>query len=106
MRTPAELEEMAADGRIYFPPKGGTPGWKRYANELKGQPVDSIWDDIPALTSFSKSAKEALGYPTQKPLALLDRIIKIASSKRAATKMTSFSTRSAAAEPRLSLRRN
>jgi len=81
MRTPAELEEMAADGRIYFPPKGGTPGWKRYANELKGQPVDSIWDDIPALTSFSKSAKEALGYPTQKPLALLDRIIKASSNE-------------------------
>src|SRR5207245_8090251 len=29
MRTPAELEEMAADGRIHFPAKGGTPGWKR-----------------------------------------------------------------------------
>jgi len=81
MRTPTELEEMAADGRIYFPSKGGTPGWKRYANELKGQPVDSIWDDIPALTSFSKSAKEALGYPTQKPLALLDRIIKASSNE-------------------------
>ncbi|MGA2604484.1 MAG: DNA methyltransferase [Verrucomicrobiia bacterium] len=81
MRTPAELEEMAADGRIYFPPKGGTPGWKRYANELKGQPIDSIWDDIPALTSFSKSAKESLGYPTQKPLALLDRIIQASSNE-------------------------
>jgi hypothetical protein len=80
MRTPAELEEMAIDGRIYFPPKGGTPGWKRYANELKGQPIDSIWDDIPSLTSFSKASKESLGYPTQKPLALLDRIIQ-ASSK-------------------------
>ncbi|MBC8028882.1 MAG: restriction endonuclease [Pyrinomonadaceae bacterium] len=80
MRTPDELEEMAADGRIHFPPKGGTPGWKRYENELKGQPIDSIWDDIPALTSFSKTPKEALGYPTQKPLALLDRIIQASSN--------------------------
>jgi DNA modification methylase len=80
MRTPDELEEMAADGRIHFPPNGGIPSWKRYANELSGQPVDSIWDDIAGVTSFSKSAKESLGYPAQKPLALLDRIIK-ASSK-------------------------
>jgi DNA modification methylase len=81
MRTPKELEEMAADGRIYFPPKGGTPGWKRYANELKGQPVDSIWDDIAPITSFSKSSKEALGYPTQKPIPLLERIIQASSNE-------------------------
>src|SRR5205085_3561815 len=81
MCTPTELEEMAADGRIYFPPKGGTPGWKRYANELKGQPVDSIWDDISAVTSFSKASKESLGYPTQKPLALLERIIQASSNE-------------------------
>jgi DNA modification methylase len=81
MRTPTELDEMAADSRIYFPPKGGTPGWKRYANELVGQPVDSIWDDILGITSFSKSSKEALGYPTQKPLALLKRIISASSNE-------------------------
>lgn len=80
MRTPEELERMATEGRIYFPAKGGTPGWKRYEKELTGQPVDSIWDDIQAITSFSKSAKEALGYPTQKPLSLLDRIIKASSN--------------------------
>src|SRR5208283_2486681 len=50
MTIPAELEQMALDGRIYMPPKGGTPGWKRYENDLKGQPIDSIWDDIPAVT--------------------------------------------------------
>jgi DNA modification methylase len=81
MRTPAELDEMAADGRIYFPPNGGTPGWKRYEKELKGQPVDSIWDDISPVTSFSKASSEALGYPTQKPLALLDRIIQASSNE-------------------------
>jgi len=70
IRGPEELEQMVLEGRIYFPTKGGTPGWKRYAKELKGQPIDSIWDDIHAITSFSRGVKEALGYPTQKPLPL------------------------------------
>lgn len=80
MRTPDELDEMFADGRIYLPPKGGVPKLKRYLNELKGVPIDSIWDDIPSLGGLSKSAKESLGYPTQKPLALLDRIIRASSN--------------------------
>jgi len=80
MRPPEELEKLAADGRIYFPSKGGVPSLKRYVNELKGQPIDSIWDDIPSLTTFSSAAKESLGYPTQKPLALLERIIKASSN--------------------------
>jgi methylase of polypeptide subunit release factors len=43
-----------------------------------GVPVGEVWDDIPALTS---STKERLGYPTQKPEALLERIIKASSQK-------------------------
>ncbi len=78
--TPAELEKLAQQGRIYFPPKGGIPKLKRYEKELKGVPVDSIWDDIPSLGGLSKSAGEALGYPTQKPLALLERIINASSN--------------------------
>jgi DNA modification methylase len=81
MRTPSELDEMLADGRIYIPPGGGFPKLKRYINELKGVPVDSIWEDIPSLGGLSKSAKESLGYPTQKPLALLDRIIQASSNE-------------------------
>jgi len=72
---------MANEGRIYFPPNGGVPKLKRYAKELKGVPVDSIWDDIPSLGGLSKSAKETVGYPTQKPLPLLQRIIRASSSK-------------------------
>jgi hypothetical protein len=41
----------------------------------------SIWDDIPAIGGLSKSAKESLGYPTQKPLGLLERIIKASSDE-------------------------
>lgn len=78
-KTPSELEILALDGRIYFPPKSGIPKLKRYVNELIGVPVDSIWEDIPSLGGLSKSAKESLGYPTQKPLALLERIIKSSS---------------------------
>jgi DNA modification methylase len=81
MTTPAELDELLVDGRIYLPPGGGFPKLKRYVNELKGVPVDSIWEDIPSLGGLSKSARESLGYPTQKPLALLDRIIKSSSNE-------------------------
>jgi DNA modification methylase len=80
VRTPQELEDLAADGRVYFPPGGGFPKLKRYINELQGVPVDSIWDDIPSLGGLSKAAKESLGYPTQKPLALLERILNASSN--------------------------
>lgn len=79
VRTPAQLDEMAADGRIYFPPRGGVPKLKRYASELTGVPVDSIWDDIPSLGGLSRAAKERIGFPTQKPLGLLERIINASS---------------------------
>jgi DNA modification methylase len=81
MRTPSELDGLLADGRIYMPPKGGVPKLKRYVNELEGVPVDSIWDDIPSLAGLSKSAKESLGYPTQKPLGLMERIINASSNE-------------------------
>ncbi|MGH7840453.1 MAG: DNA methyltransferase [Candidatus Binataceae bacterium] len=57
--------------------KSGTPYLVRYLDEQEGELVDNIWDDIPPVNS---QAKERLGYPTQKPLALLERIMK-ASSK-------------------------
>jgi DNA modification methylase len=80
MRAPDELDAMLADGRIYLPPKGGVPKLKRFLNELTGVPVDSIWEDIPSLAGLSKSSKESQGYPTQKPLALLERIIHASSN--------------------------
>lgn len=53
------------------------PRLKRYLEEQKGQPVQSIWDDIPPVNS---QADERLGYPTQKPQALLERIISASSN--------------------------
>ncbi|MGN6276322.1 MAG: DNA methyltransferase [Solirubrobacterales bacterium] len=67
------MEEMEAEGRLYFPPdKSRRIQRKRYLDELKGETVDSLWDDIPPINS---QAAERLGYPTQKPEALLERII-------------------------------
>jgi DNA modification methylase len=80
-RRPSELEEMASEGRIYFPPDGAVPKLKRYENELEGIPIDSIWEDIPSLGGLSRAASESLGYPTQKPLALLERVIKASSNE-------------------------
>lgn len=52
---------------------------KRYLDESKGVPLQDMWDDIPMLRGIS-GARERLGYPTQKPLALLRRIIESASN--------------------------
>jgi site-specific DNA-methyltransferase (adenine-specific) len=66
------LEELDAEGRIYWPPKGTMPQYKRYREELKGKAVADMWDDIDRINPV---AAERLGYPTQKPIALLERII-------------------------------
>ncbi len=67
------LDQLDADGRIYWPPGGkGFPQIKRYRDELKGLAVGDIWTDIDKL---NPKAAERLGYPTQKPEALLERII-------------------------------
>ncbi len=58
--------------------KNGTPSFKRYLDTMEGAPAQEIWIDIPPL---SPQAKEKLGYPTQKPEALLERIIKASSNE-------------------------
>jgi len=71
--TPDDLDRLDAEGRIYWPPGGRRiPQYKRYRDELKGVAVPDMWDDI---DKINPKAAERLGYPTQKPLALLDRII-------------------------------
>ena len=75
-----QLEEWYAEGRILLK-KDGTPrldGLKVYRDELPGKQVPSIWNDIPRIGNTSK---ERLGYPTQKPLALLERVIKTSSNE-------------------------
>jgi DNA modification methylase len=71
------MQRLDEECRLHFTSKGGIR-IKRYLDEMKGYNVQSLWDDIPPLNSQSK---ERLGYPTQKPLALLDRIIKASSNE-------------------------
>jgi DNA modification methylase len=75
--TREKMEELHKNGRIVFRPKGEVPRLKRYLDEAKGMPLQSVWNDIRPIINFSK---EGLGYPTQKPLALLERIIKASSN--------------------------
>ncbi len=71
-----KLEELDADDRLAWS-KSGRPYLKRYLDEQSGVPIKSIIADIPPISS---QAKERLGYPTQKPLALLERIIQASSN--------------------------
>ncbi len=71
------MEQLIEEGKVAIPPKGKTPRLKRYLEDSKGVPLQSVWDDLSPVNS---QAKESLGYPTQKPLALLDRIIKTSSN--------------------------
>lgn len=78
------MQALHDDGRINYPIKeDGTPDYtkrpslKRYLKEQRGNLLGNVWTDIRPL---SPHARERTGYPTQKPLALLERIVK-ASSK-------------------------
>jgi len=74
-----KMEQWEKEGRLYFPKnKNGRIQRKRYLDELKGSPVQNLWDDIQMVSSQSS---ERLGYPTQKPVALLERIIKTATDE-------------------------
>ncbi len=76
--TRERMKAAEAAGEIYFPPRGGIPRQKRFLDEQEGVPVSDVWTDIPPLNS---QAQERLGYPTQKPLALLERIIAASSNE-------------------------
>jgi DNA modification methylase len=65
------MAKYDASGRIFYT-KNGIPRLKRYLDESKGLPTQDVWNDIEALRSWHR---ERLGYPTQKPVALLERII-------------------------------
>jgi DNA modification methylase len=67
-----KMEALRAEGRIIQPSPGAVPRYKRYLDEMSGVPIGDIWDDV---TPINSQAQERLGYPTQKPQALLERII-------------------------------
>ena len=72
------MMELDAAGLLYFPPsKDGRIRIKRYLDEMPGTRVGNLWDNISPINS---QAQERVGYPTQKPLALLDRIVSASSN--------------------------
>ena len=77
-RCPKEtMERLDKERRLHFTRRGGIR-IKRYLDENEGVPLQALWDDIPPINSQSQ---ERLGYPTQKPVALLERIIQASSNE-------------------------
>ena len=77
-RCPIEtMKKYEEDNRIYYT-SNNTPRYKQYLNEMPGVPAQDIWTNIFAVNS---QAKERIDYPTQKPEALLERIIKASSNE-------------------------
>ena len=73
----AKLDLLDKLGMIHWPKKnGGKPSLKRYLKDAIGKIMEGLWTDI----GISVGSREATGYPTQKPLALLERIIRASSN--------------------------
>jgi site-specific DNA-methyltransferase (adenine-specific) len=75
--TQEKMQQLYEQGRIIQSKPGAVPRYKRYLDEMPGVPLQDVWDDILPLGA---QAAERLGYPTQKPLALLERIISASSN--------------------------
>jgi DNA modification methylase len=72
-----KMAKLAAEGRIVQTKPGAVPAYKRYLDEMPGVPLQDIWTDI---SPIGAQAQERLGYPTQKPVALLERIVAASSN--------------------------
>ena len=70
------MRQLEAEGRIYT--KSTIPQLKRYLDQLQKGSIHELWTDIPPINPM---AAERLGYPTQKPQVLLERIIKVSSNE-------------------------
>ncbi len=75
--TRERMKEAYDNGLVLQQRPGSVPVLKRYLDEMKGNPIDTIWTDIKPIQAQSP---ERTGYPTQKPLALLERIIAASSN--------------------------
>lgn len=73
-----KMQELDRDGRIWYPDrKEKRPQLKRYLAEQHGTVIGNVWTDIPPINS---QATERLGYPTQKPVTLLERVVAASSN--------------------------
>jgi len=76
--TKDRMQKAFESGLIVQSKPGAVPQLKRYIDEQRGRPLGDVWTDIPPINS---QAQERLGYPTQKPEALLERIIAASSDE-------------------------
>ena len=75
---PSTLDELDTQGRIHWPKKaGGMPRLKQYPEDSPGVPLQDVWTDVRPIHNLGQ---ERLGYPTQKPEALLERIVQASSN--------------------------
>ena len=70
------MRRFEKEGRLAYS-KEGMPSYKRYLDEMPGVSLQNLWDDI---RPIQPNAKERSGYPTQKPLGLLERIVSVSSN--------------------------
>ncbi len=77
LTTQAKLDLLDSAGLVYWPPNGRVPQQKRYMDEAQGVPIQDMITDIRAIGSH---ARERTGWKTQKPLALLERIVQASSN--------------------------
>ena len=73
-----KMLQLIDDGRVVQTAPGRVPAYKRYLDEMSGVSLQDLWTDIGPIGA---QAEERMGYPTQKPLALLDRIIQASSNE-------------------------
>ena len=71
------MEELVRQGRVVQTSPGAVLAYKRYLDEMPGAPIQDVWTDIKPIGA---QARERLGYPTQKPEALLERVIQASSN--------------------------
>ncbi len=72
------LNQLQKEGKVKFSDGAKHPRFKQYLHELKGRPIENVWDDVNMINAMGG---ERLAYPTQKPEALLERIIKASSNE-------------------------
>lgn len=72
------MDELIEEGRVIQRKPGAVPAYKRYLDEMPGVPLQDVWTDI---SPIAPRGQERLGYPTQKPEALLERVIESSSDK-------------------------
>jgi len=76
--TNQRMQKAYEEGLVIQTRRGAVPQLKRYLDEQRGRPLGDVWTDIPPINS---QAAERLGYPTQKPERLLERIIRVATTE-------------------------